>query len=150
MTVDDLPFSKARQIERSTSASRCPRTGEALRACRCPSCTGRRSRAKGKAAQRTARKAAGVPVARWAGRMANEETWPGPFRAEVKSGAQVRPAWTAYLRAEAQAEAAKAEGDPRPFVAVLMPEGYGTEGLVLLRLSAWRALDLGRLPDANS
>lgn len=69
--------------------------------------------------------------------MGNEENWRGEWRIEVKSGRQVVGLAGHFLRAEAQAMAAKAQGDPRPFMAIFMPEGWGNEGLVVVRLSDW-------------
>lgn len=106
----------------------------------CRSCLGRRSRRSGQTRQRAAAKGLGVPPGRYRGERANEEGWRWAFRAEVKSGAQCTPAATRYLLAEAQAEAARPQGDPRPFLAVLMPKGWAeSEGLVVMRLSTWKA-----------
>lgn len=100
---------------------------------------GRRNRRSGLAKQRAARKALGVPSPAFHGQLANEENWLAYFaRVEVKSGAQVGPIATRYLKAEAQSEANRSLGDPRPFLMVAMPQGWGSEGLVVMRLSAFR------------
>lgn len=104
----------------------------------CNSCRGRRNRRSGLAKQRAARKALGVPRARVAAAESNEESWRGIFRWEIKSGQLARSAATRYLEAEKQAEANKAVGDTRPFAAGLMPHGWGSEGLVVVRLSVWK------------
>lgn len=65
----------------------------------------------------------------------NEENWRGPFRAEVKSGAQAGPVATRFLAAESQSEVTRPIGDTRPFVFVAMPNGWGDEGLVVVRVS---------------
>jgi hypothetical protein len=104
----------------------------------CQSCRNRNNRNKGSRKQRQARKLAGVPDARHAAALSHEELWRGEFRIEVKAGAQVGPMASRFLRMEAQAAAAKAHGDPRPFLAVAMPDGWGNDGLFLLRASVWK------------
>lgn len=104
----------------------------------CRSCLGRRNRRSGLAKQRVARKALGIPDAKVASVLSNEEGWRDPhFRDEVKSGAQTKPAATRFLAAEKQADANKAVGDFRDFRHVLMPPDWGAEGLVQVRLSVW-------------
>jgi hypothetical protein len=113
----------------------------------CRRCLGKRSRRRGMDKQRTARKAlealSATDAAKFMGQLGNEESWTGlPLRVEVKSGAQCGPIWTKYAAAEAQSEAARPIGDPKPFVMVAM--GTRTsDGLVLVRLS-----QLGRLVEA--
>lgn len=112
----------------------------------CRSCLGRRSRRSGLEKQRQARKALETITGKQAGRFATltaqEENWRLPVRVEVKSGAQCGPVWTKYAMTEAQSEAAKPSGDPRPFVAVFM--GTRTsDGLFVCRLS-----QLGRVVEA--
>lgn len=93
------------------------------------------------AKQRKARKALGVPDPKFHGALANEENWLAYWaRVEVKSGAQVRAVATRFLGAETQSDGNKSIGDPRPFIFVAMPEGWGSEGLVVMRLSAFRQL----------
>lgn len=108
------------------------------RGCPCRPCMGRRNRRGGLRKQREARKALGVPNARNASQLSNEENWRATFRVEVKSGSQVGPVATRFLLAEQQSDANKSTGDPRPFLFVAMPKGWGSEGLVVLRLSEWR------------
>lgn len=123
----------------------CGATGQPLRnghprtcdRARCSSCRNRANRQGGQRRQREARKALGIPKAKQAGTLGNEEHWRGAFRVEVKSGAQVQPAATRFLKDEAQAEASRAVGDPRPFLDVLMPTGM-KDGIVQVRLSVWR------------
>lgn len=105
----------------------------------CASCRGRKNQSAGRRKQRDAQKGleavTGVRVARFRGQMSNEENWSGlPLRVEVKSGAQVSPIWTRYAAAEAQANAAHAIGDPRPFCLIAMGQRT-TDGLVVVRLS---------------
>jgi len=77
----------------------------------------------------------------WRGRLANEETADHlPVRYESKAGAQVGPIATRYLAAEKQSEQARATGDVRPFVFLAMPDEWGTDGLIVFRLS--RAVDV--------
>ncbi len=119
----------------------CPKADPACtRTAPCPSCRGRRNRRSGLTKQRVARKQLGVPDSRFRGQNGNEENWHGVFRAECKSGQQVKALATRFLAAEAQSESAKAVGDPRPFAFVAMPTGMGGEGLVCVRLSVWNSL----------
>lgn len=100
---------------------------------------GKRNRQKGLKKQREARKALGVAPSHKFGD-ANEENWSDAiFQNEVKSGAQVKPAVTAWLRIEAQMQSNQtAHGSLRkPCRAVLMPDGW-SDGLVMVRLSTWR------------
>lgn len=103
-----------------------------VKGCPCASCRGRRVRTKGDTKARTVRKTLGLPGAN----SRHEEVWGGPVRVEVKAGAQIKPAWTAYLRCEQQSEQHRPLGDNRPFVAVAMPDGM-KDGLVMVRLSVW-------------
>lgn len=102
---------------------------------------GRRNRRKGLSKQRTARKALGVAPSNKFGD-ANEENWKDPiFANEVKAGAQIKPAVTAWLRIEAQVKSNESDyGSLRkPCRAVLMPDGW-SDGLVMVRLSTWEEL----------
>jgi hypothetical protein len=101
---------------------------------------GRINRQKGKRKQAAARRVFEDIFdvhASWHGKKGNEETWDHitSCRLEVKAGAQVGPMATRYLKAEKQSEAARAIGDVRPFVFVAMPDGWGSEGLFICRLS---------------
>lgn len=102
----------------------------------CASCRGKRSRRMGRRKQNQGRKLLGVPDAKFAPTLANEENWQDPVaRWEVKSGAQVGPVATRFLQWEKQSEAARAFGDPRPVMILMMPTGWGNEGLVVARAS---------------
>lgn len=100
------------------------------RGCSCKRCLGKRSRAKGDSRARQARKAMAIPGAN----SRHEEHWAGGVRTEMKAGAQVKPAVTAYLRMEAQSEQERPVGDNRPFVGVALPDG-SKDGVVMFRLS---------------
>lgn len=104
------------------------------RGCICASCRGRRNRKKGSKKQRAAQKALGLvgPGKTWGAN--HEENWMGGLRVEVKAGAQVRPADTAFRRMREQSEAARPIGDNRPFVGVAMPDGQ-SDGIFMCRLS---------------
>lgn len=93
---------------------------------------------KGQRKQRQARKTFDIPVGQYWGEMAHEEYWRGWARCEVKSGAQVKGVASRYLAAENQAPAIM--GDLRPFVFIAMPDGWGSEGLAVVRLSVLAAL----------
>lgn len=119
----------------------CPKDdADCTRAKPCRSCLGRRSRNKGKRKQRIAQRGLGIPMTLFHGANGEESNWRGPFRAEVKSQAQANPVATRYLAAERQSEATRPIGDHRPFVAVYMPDGWGSEGLVVVRISKLNAL----------
>jgi hypothetical protein len=66
--------------------------------------------------------------------MGHEENLRGPFRIEVKAGAQVKAVATKFLAAEKQSEASRPIGDNRPFVFVAMPDGM-SDGFAVVRLS---------------
>ncbi len=85
---------------------------------------GARNRNSGMRMQREARKRVeqltGTQAARFVGQLGNEEAWHGlPWRVEVKSGKQVQPAVSSYLKAKAQSDVNHAQGDPRPFVHII-------------------------------
>lgn len=104
---------------------------------------GRLNKQKGHRKQSLARKALEDlfgAEALFHGRKANEEAWTHlPVRVEVKAGAQVKPIETRFLAGEKQSDAARATGDPRPFVFIAMPDGM-TDGLFICRLSTLKEL----------
>ena len=100
------------------------------RKCRCRSCMGRVNRSKGDAKARKARKALNLVGAN----TRHEEHAGGNVRWEAKAGAQIKPMWTAFLKAEAQSEAQRPMGDTRPFVMTAAPDGISDQ-LVAFRLS---------------
>lgn len=113
-----------------------------VRGCACPRCRGKRNRAKGLSKQREARKRLGVAPSHKFGD-ANEERWNDQlFANEVKSGAQIKAAVTAWLKIEMQVQSNEAQFGSRrkPCRAVLMPDDWGKEGLVMVRLSTWEEL----------
>lgn len=127
-------LSKAGQVARSPGGNRrCPNTGEIKNSCQCRSCIGRKNRAKGKAGERAARKALGLREERWRGRTANEETWTSALRVEVKSGGSMaNPVQLRYDKMRGQSDAAKPEGDARPFVGVVKADGH-SDVIVLVK-----------------
>lgn len=108
-----------------SSGVRCVKRG-----CNCRQCLGKRSRTKGDTKARNARKALNIPGAN----TRHEEHLGGLVRWEAKAGAQVKPMWTAFAKAEAQSEQARAFGDHRPFVMTAAADGE-TDQLVSFRLS---------------
>lgn len=90
-----------------------------VRGCEDPAARGKRNRTKGQRAQRKVANKLGIPTGMGGG---NEETWRSQLRIEVKSGAQVRPVITAYLKQKAQSEASRPIGDNRPFAAICVHE----------------------------
>lgn len=113
-----------------------------VRNCPCDSCRGGRNRVRGMAKQRKAKKSLGIRPSRFHGQDGNEENWKHVFRIEVKSGVKDvgKLLINKFLKAEAQSTANAAHGGEmrRPFLFVSMPDGWGDEGLVTMRLSAWR------------
>lgn len=105
--------------------------------CGDPVAIGRRNRKGGLAKQRTAARALGVQTGKFVA--SNEESWGGMFANEIKSGKQVGPVANWWRKVEAQVLANEADHGAirKPVRAVAMPEGM-TDGLVVIRLSAWR------------
>jgi hypothetical protein len=99
---------------------------------KCASCRNGGNRRRGVKAQAKGARRIGYPTSTL--RPGNEEHMGGHVRFEAKSGAIVRPAWTAYLKAEVQSEGQRPFGDNRPFVFLAMTED-GAEGLVVFRQS---------------
>jgi hypothetical protein len=99
----------------------------------CKQCRGRASKRTGGKAQRTAGKLLAVPVTSSI-RTGHEEHQGGTVRFEVKSGAQIRPAVTAFTKAEKQSEAARAIGDNRPTVVMALLQPEGKEAIVSFRV----------------
>jgi hypothetical protein len=121
-----------------------------VRGCACHRCRGSRNRSSGLKKQRAARKLLDVPAARFHGELGNEESWRFRFRVEVKSGQVVQSMATRYLAAERQSFENKAIGDPRLFVFVAMPGGWGNnDGLVTMRLSTWNREIAPHLPSVD-
>lgn len=116
--------------------------GRHVRGCTCHACRGRRNRRKGLAKQRTARKRLGVAPSHKFGD-ANEERWGDLlFANEVKAGKQIGPAVTAWTRIELQVQSNQVAvgANRKPCRAILMPDDWGSEGLVMVRLSTWEEL----------
>lgn len=110
-----------------------------VRGCGCNGCRGRRNRRSGLRKQNTARKALGVVGQKFGD--TNEERWADQlFANEVKSGKQCGPLANWWRKVEGQVLANEADhGDRRrPVRAVAMPEGWGDDGIVAVRLSTWR------------
>lgn len=105
---------------------------QCVRLCKCPSCRGRNNKRKGQKKQAKAVTALGVP--RTSIHPGHEEFLGGQVRLEVKAGGQIAPAYTAFVKCEAQSAASRAIGDNRPFAAVFMPDGT-KDGIVCVRLS---------------
>lgn len=118
-----------------------------VRNCPCKRCTGSRSRRNGAQKQRAARAGLGVPPSRYASQGAHEEHWRDPwFTDEIKSGHNdTDPIARRFLRFEDQINAARAIGDTRLTRITVMPEGWGGEGIVMVRLSTWRSVIHPRL-----
>lgn len=108
--------------------------------CRCSRCIGRKNRTGGLQKQRMARRALGIPDAKFGTQLSNEESWRHPtFRCEVKSGQLARSVDTQYRKAAKQADANKAIGDARPLLFALMPAG-SPSGYVMLQLATWQSV----------
>jgi hypothetical protein len=57
------------------------------------------------------------------------------LRMESKSGAIVKPMFTAYAKAEAQSELQRPVGDTRPFVMAARVQPESKDGLIVIRES---------------
>lgn len=107
--------------------------------CRCPRCRGKNNRRSGLKKQGVARKALGIPGSKFGD--SNEEKWQDTqFANEVKSGKQCGPLanWWAKVEKQVLANEPDFGGLRRPVRAVAMPEQWGDDGLVVVRLSAWQ------------
>lgn len=91
-----------------------------IRGCGDPVARGKRNKRSGQRTQRKVANKLGIPAGFGGG---NEETWQSSLRLEVKSGAKVKPAVTAYRKQKAQSEASRPIGDNRPFAAIAVHEG---------------------------
>ncbi|MBF83417.1 MAG: hypothetical protein CL489_02965 [Acidobacteria bacterium] len=104
-----------------------------IRGCPCKPCLAGRNAQRGKAQHRkVARRIGAVGAGR--GASSHEESWRGPWRVEVKTGAQVGPILTRWRAAKAQSDASKALGDWRPFVFIADPAVKGAPALAVLEL----------------
>jgi hypothetical protein len=115
-----------------------------IKGCGDPVARGKRNRRSGLSKQRDARKRLGVAPSHKFGD-ANEENWQdGIFANEVKSGKQVQPAVTLWNKIHEQVVRNQSDfGSLRkPTRAILMPEGWGKEGLVVIQLSTWEEIIL--------
>jgi len=113
-----------------------------IRDCACAQCRGKRNRVKGLKKQRDARKRLGVAPSNKFGD-SNEENWQDVmFANECKAGKQIQAAVNAWLRIEAQVLSNDTAVGSRhkPCRAILMPDGWGKDGLVMVRLSTWEDL----------
>lgn len=107
--------------------------------CRCISHRNGRNRKNGLTAQRKAARAIGVPASN--GFLpANEEQFGGAVRMESKSGAIVRPMFTAFWKAWLQSDQARALGDMRPIVVMAKERPNGNDGIVAFRISDLEAV----------
>lgn len=122
----------------------CAKTGQPatrlghVRACPCPRCRGRRNRKNGLRAQGKALRELGLVDGR---RAPSDEEFVSDncFANEVKSGKQVGPLVNWWVRTEAQVLANRPDygGKRLPARCVAMPDGFGGDGLVVVRLSTW-------------
>jgi len=113
-----------------------------VKGCADPTARGKRSRTKGLTKQRVARKRLGVAPSNKFGD-ANEENWQDVlFANEVKSGKQIGAVVTAWLRIDAQVRSNESDYGSRrkPTRAIIMPDDWGKEGLVIIKLSTWEEL----------
>lgn len=101
-----------------------------VKGCGDPVARGKRNRAKGDSKARRARKVLSLsgPATR------HEELWRGGVLTEIKAGRAggANQVWTQYRNSRAQAEASRAIGDHRPFVAAFCPDGT-SHTLIVIR-----------------
>lgn len=122
----------------------CPVFGRVLatgkvKGCQDPDARRGLNRVNGLKKQAKAKKQLGIPDSKYRGRDGNEENWADVlFANEVKSGAQVSPIATWFLRVETQALTAQISigSARRPVRAVAMPDGM-SDGIVAVRTSTW-------------
>lgn len=117
-----------------------------VRGCNDPTARGKRNRARGKRKQREARRAIGVADSPVPNSLADEESWGGPVRAEVKSGKQIQPIATRFFAAKSQSDKGADPDDDRIFVLVAMPTN-STDGMVTMLLSDFKETILPLLED---
>ena len=145
MSLEVPDLSKEGQLARSPGKENhpCPTTGLPRRSCTCYPCVGRRSRRKGKSAQREVRKGLervfGVAAGPTVASTADEENWRLPVRVEAKSGRYAAAVGTFYRMTKAQSDAKKSIGDTRPFVGAARVDGE-TDPLYVIRQSQLEAL----------
>jgi hypothetical protein len=116
------------------------KTGHIKARCKCPSCTGRKNRAKGHRKQAVAQRALGVESGKFA--HTHEENWSDElFATEVKAGGQTRTVETFWHRHEAQIIANRPDFGARHRASriVAMPDGWN-DGIVMVRLSDWNTI----------
>jgi len=108
---------------------------------KCVPCKNRRNHHKGKRKQNVARKRLGIPNQKFGVRH-EEHFEDNVFGNEVKAGAQVGPVANFWMRTEKQVvQNQQAIGAmKRPARVVAMPDGWGSDGIVLVRLSTWDTL----------
>jgi hypothetical protein len=104
----------------------------------CVFCRNSENRRRGLRTQRLAKRGINTGQLRNYAQGSNEENWRGPFATEVKSGKQTSGVARCFLDAEKQMLVRKAIGDPRPMRVIAMPNGFGSDGIVMVRLSTWR------------
>lgn len=110
------------------------------RVCRCRRCMGKRNRRRGQESQRKVANKLGIPVGMGGG---NEETFQSAARWEMKEGAQVRPAVTAFRRMRDQSEQHRPIGDHRPFAGVATHDGLSVVVVALDDVHEFAAAVLG-------
>lgn len=110
-----------------------------VRGCTGPRGRGSDNRKQGLRRQAKAARSVGINVSNI--RPGNEERWPDQiFANEVKSGKQCGPAFTLWCTIEAQVRANAPDfggRERKPARAILMPNDFGGDGLVIVRLSTW-------------
>lgn len=104
----------------------------------CKFCRASDNRKRGLRKQRLAMRGIDTGTLKRYAQGSNEENWRGPFATEVKSGKQTAGVARCFLDAEKQMLVRKAIGDPRPMRVIAMPPGFGSDGIVMVRLSTWR------------
>lgn len=106
--------------------------------CRCPRCIGKANRRGGLRKQNVARKRLGVAASKFGD--SAEERWHDYFANEIKSGKQCGPVANWWARVEKQVLANEPDHGSlhKPIRCTAMPEGWGDDGLVVMRLSTWQ------------
>ena len=111
------------------------------RTCKCKACVAGRNSRQGKAGHRKIARMIGAATP-GRGATSHEESMTGPWRVEIKTGAQAGPVVTRYRLSREQSEASKSLGDHRPFVAIFDTRRKGDPVLAVVELEVLHNMTL--------
>lgn len=112
------------------------------------SAIGRRSRSKGQTKQRMIRRFLerifNSPPPPGMAKLGHEENWTHlPVNVQVKAGKQTHPAANVYVNTRTVNQIQLA-GDARPYMVVLVPDGWGQRGIIMITTDDFEALWMNR------